>query len=141
MPPVEELPPGERRNPCFCPLGRALRKDMGEAFFLAVGTKHLRLASTDGNVKEIARRIRNSWNVGEDKLSSPVGEQFLTISLPAEMREFVAEFNAGKLPALEGRIEESEKVRFNELANRLWRVTVDSLRRVRRLNPSRKPRL
>jgi hypothetical protein len=54
---------------------------MGEAFFLAVGTKHVRLASTDGNVKEIGRRIRNAWGVGEDKSSSTVGEQFLTISL------------------------------------------------------------
>ena len=73
---------------------------MGEAFFLAVGTKHIRLASTDGNVKEIGRRIHNAWGVGEDKSSSTVGEQFLTISSPAEMREFIAEFDAGKLRAL-----------------------------------------
>jgi hypothetical protein len=134
LPALEELPAGERGNPCFCPIGRALRKDMGEAFFLAVATKHVRLASTDGNVKEIARRIRDAWGIGEDKSPSPVGEEFLTVPLPAEMREFVAEFDAGKLPELEGEIEQSEKVRFNDLAKRLWKVTVDRLRRVRRWN-------
>jgi hypothetical protein len=51
IPPSKSYLAGERGNPCFCPIGRTLRKDMGEAFFLAVGTKHVRLASTDGNVE------------------------------------------------------------------------------------------
>ena len=93
-------------------------------------------ASTDGNMNEVARRIRKVWGVREDKSSPIPGEHFLTIPLPAEMREFVAEFDAGKLPALEGHIEEFEKARFNELAKRLWRVAVDRLRRVRRLKPA-----
>jgi hypothetical protein len=133
MPPVKELPAGERGNPCFCPIGRALRKDMGDAFFLCVGTKHLRLASADGHVKEIARKIRSAWGVREDRSSPFAADQFLTIPLPAEMREFVADFDAGKLPELEAHVEESEKSRFNELAKHQWDVAIGRLRRVRRL--------
>jgi hypothetical protein len=135
LPPLEELPTGERGNPCFCPLGRALRKDMGDTIFLAVGSKHIRLASTDGNVSEIARRIRKAWGINEGK-PAPRGEQFMTVALPSELTQFVAEFDAGKLPKFEGLIEEAEKSRFNDLARRLWKVTVDRLRRVRRLRSS-----
>ena len=127
-PPVKELPAGERRNPCFCPIGRALRQDTGDAFFVCVGTKYVRLASADGDVKEIAGRIRSVWGIREDTRSPVAAEQFLTIPLPSEMREFVADFDSGKLPELEAHVQESEKVRFNELAKRLWDVEIGRLR-------------
>ncbi len=130
--PVAELPRGERSNPCFCPLGRALRKDMGDSFFLAVGTRHIRLASADGDVNELARRIRKAWGVSESKILMPTNEQFLTVPLPSELTEFVVEFDAGKLPNFEGKVEATEKARFTSLARRLWNVTVDRLRRIRR---------
>lgn len=117
------------------PFGTALRKDMGDTVFLAVGSKHIRLASTDGNVSEIARRIRKAWGINEGK-PAPRGEQFMTVALPSELTQFVTEFDAGKLPKFEGLIEEAEKSRFNDLARRLWKVTVDRLRRVRRLRSS-----
>jgi len=56
--------------------------------------------------------------------------------LPVELREFVAEFDAGQLPELETQIEQSEKTRFNEVAKRQWEVTIGRSRRVRRLKPS-----
>ena len=71
--PVAELPQRERGNPCFCPLGRALRKDMGDSFFLAVGTKHVRLASGDGNAREIARRIQEAWGIKESRMDVSFG--------------------------------------------------------------------
>src|SRR5215469_8213756 len=108
--PLEALPAGERGNPCFCPIGRAIRKDMGDVFFVAVGTKHLRLASTDEHSREIAHRIRDAWGVRvKDNASSVAGEQFSTIPLPLKMREFVADFDAGRLPELEAHIGELEK--------------------------------
>jgi hypothetical protein len=130
--PVAELPRGERGNPCFCPLGRALRKDMGDSFFLAVGTRHIRLASTNGDANELARRIREAWRVSESKILMPTNEQFLIVPLPSELTEFVVEFDAGKLPNFEGRIEATEKARFTNLARRLWNVTVVRLKRLRR---------
>ena len=133
--PVVELPKGERGNPCFCPLGRALRKDLDDSFFLAVGTKQLRLAATDGRASDIAQRIRESWGVKDSKLGRE-GEQFFFIPLPSELTLFVMEFDAGKLSKFEGKIEEAEKVRFNNLARRLWNVTVGRLRRVRQLTRS-----
>ncbi len=139
--PVVELPQGERGNPCFCPLGRALRKDMGDSFFLAVGTKHIRLGSTEGNTNELARQIREAWGVYESKILMPGNEQFLTVPLPSELTQFVMEFDAGKLPNFEGKVEASEKARFTGLARRLWNVTVDRLRRVRRLTRGKQPKI
>lgn len=139
--PVAELPQGERRNPCFCPLGRALRKDMGDSFFLAVGTRHIRLASTDGNAKEIAQRIREAWGINENKIVMPTSDQFITVPIPSELTDFVVEFDAGKLPDFEGQIEPTEKARFTSLAGRLWNVTVDRLRRVRRLGRGKQQHL
>jgi hypothetical protein len=130
--PVAELPKGERGNPCFCPLGRAFRKDLIDSFFLAVGTKHIRLATTDGSASDIAQRIQKAWGVKESKLGRE-GEQFFTVPLPSELTQFVIDFDAGKLSKFEGKIEEAEKVRFNSLARRLWNVTIDRLRRVRRV--------
>jgi hypothetical protein len=127
--PVVQLPKGERGNPCFCPLGRAFRKDLSDSFFLAVGTKHIRLATTDGSGSEIAQRIREAWGVEESKLGRE-GAQFFTVPLPSELTQFVMEFDAGKLSKFEGKIEEAEKVRFDSLARRLWNVTIDRLRRV-----------
>ena len=139
--PLAELPPGERGNPCFCPLGRALRKDMGDAFFLAVGTRHIRLASAEGDASEIARRIQEAWGVNEKKILMPGNDQFLTVPLPSELTQFVVEFDAGKLPKFEGDIEPTEKERFISLARRLWNVTVDRLRRVRRLASGAPPKI
>ncbi len=139
--PVVELPQGERGNPCFCPIGRALRKDMGESFFLAVGTKHIRIASIEGNTNELAQRIREAWGVSKSKILMPGNDQFLTVPLPAELTQFVVEFDAGKLPDFEGKIEASEKARFTGLAGRLWNVTVDRLRRMRRLARGRQPKI
>ena len=136
LPPLQELPNGERSNPCFCPLGRALRKDMGEFFFLAVGSKHIRLASTNGATKEIAQRIQQAWGVESEPV--PAGEQFATVPLPVELRQFVNEFDAGKLPKFEGRIEQAEKARFDGLARRLWNITLSGLRRMRPLPRSRR---
>jgi hypothetical protein len=136
--PMAELPQGERGNPCFCPLGRALRKDMGDSFFLAVGTRHIRLASAEGDVGEIARRIQEAWGVNEKKILTSGSDQFLTV--PSEMTQFVLEFDAGKLPGFEGRIEPTEKERFFTLAMRLWNVTVDRMRRVRRLARGGQPK-
>jgi hypothetical protein len=133
--PVAQLPQGERGNPCFCPLGRGFRKDLDDSFFLAVGTKQLRLAYTDGSASDIAHRIRKAWGV-EDSAIAREGEQFFTIPLPFELTLFVNEFDAGKLPQFEGKIEEAEKLRFNSLARRLWNVTIDRLRRVRQLRPA-----
>jgi hypothetical protein len=130
--PVAELPKGERGNPCFCPLGRAFRKDLSDSFFLAVGTKHIRLATSDGSASEIAQRIQKAWGVKESKPGLE-GEQFFTVPLPSELTQFVIDFDAGKLSKFEGKIEEAEKVRFNSLARRLWNVTIDRLRRVRRV--------
>jgi hypothetical protein len=130
--PVAELPKGERGNPCFCPLGRAFRKDLSDSFFLAVGTKHIRLATTDGSASDIAKRIQEAWGVEESKLGRE-GEQFFTVPLPSELTQFVLEFDDGRLSKFEGKIEEAEKVRFNSLARRLWNVTIDRLRRVRRV--------
>ena len=106
--PLEELPTGERGNPCFCPLGRAFRKDMGDTVFLAVGSKHIRLASTDGNVSEIARRIRKAWGINEGK-PAPRGEQFMTVALPSELTQFVAEFDALPLALRGARRREQDK--------------------------------
>jgi hypothetical protein len=131
--PLVELPPGERANPCFCPLGRALRRDMGDSFFLTVGTKHIRIASTDGNASEIARRIREAWGINERRIAISGNDQFLIVSLPSELTQFVVEFDAGKLPKFEAKVEEAEKARFTNLAARLWNVTVERLRRMRRL--------
>lgn len=97
--PVAELPNGERRNPCFCPLGRALRKDMEDSFFLAVGTKHIRIATSDGSASEIARRIQEAWGIGGSNLRRE-NEQFLTIPLPSELTQFVVSSMAGSCPSL-----------------------------------------
>jgi hypothetical protein len=129
--PIVELPDGERRNPCFCPLGRAFRKDMGDSFFMAVGTKHIRLATTDAKASEIARQIEKAWGINESKLRRE-GEQFCIIPLPSELIQFVEEFDAGKLPKFEGKIEKAEKVRFNDLASQLWNVTIGRMRQFRR---------
>jgi hypothetical protein len=130
--PVVELPKGERRNPCFCPLGRALRKDLGDSFFVAVGTKHIRLATSDGSASDVAQRIQEAWGEKESKLGRE-GEQFFTVPLPSELTQFVMEFDAGKLSKFEGKIDEAEKARFNSLARRLRNVTIDRLRRLRRV--------
>jgi len=109
-----------------------MRKDMGDVFFVAVGTKHLRLASTDENSREIAHRIRDAWGVRvKDNASSVAGEQFSTIPLPPKMREFVADFDAGRLPELEAHIGELEKARFSELAGRVWNMAIGPSRRTR----------
>jgi hypothetical protein len=137
--PIKELPKGERGNPCFCPLGRAFRKDMGDSFFLAVGTLHIRLALADGNGSEIAQRIREGWKISESKFVGE-GGQFSIIPLPSELTQFVVEFDAGKLPKFEGQIGQADKARFNALARRLWNVTIDRLRRVRRLSRGDEPK-
>lgn len=130
--PIAELPEGELGNPCFCPLGRAFRKDMGDSFFLAVGSKHIRLATTDGSASTIAQRIREAWGA-KDSRPGRAGEEFVIIPLPSALTQFVMEFDAGKLPKFEGKIEEAEKLLLNNLARRLWNVTIGRLRRVRQL--------
>jgi hypothetical protein len=45
------------------PLAQALRKDVGEGFFLAVRTKHIQLAAPDGATRELARKIQGEWGV------------------------------------------------------------------------------
>jgi hypothetical protein len=131
LPPIVELPNGERKNPCFCPLGRAFRRDTDDSFFMAVGTKHVRLATSDAKAREIVRQIETAWGIKESKLARE-GEQFYVIPLPPELTQFVEEFDAGKLPEFEGKIEKAEKVRFNELAKRLWDVTSRRMRQFRR---------
>jgi hypothetical protein len=74
---------------------------MGDSFFLAVGTRHIRLAGTDGNTSEIARRIQEAWGTKESK-SILAGEPFLIVPLPSELMQFVADFDAGKLGKFEG---------------------------------------
>jgi hypothetical protein len=130
--PIEGLPKGERGNPCFCPLGRALRKELGDSIFVAVGTRHLRVASTETNAEEVAERIRKAWGVSESRTMMGA-DQFKLVPLPAEMTQYVVEFDAGKLPEFEGTVELIEKQHFNTLARRLWSVTVDRARRVRHL--------
>jgi len=133
VPPVMELPKGERGNPCFCPLGRAFRKGMSDTFFLAVGTNHLRLGSADANVSDIARRIQKVWGMEESKVKRE-GKQFLVLPLPPELTQFVMQFDAGKLPEFEGEIEAAEKVRFDRLSRRLWNLTMEGLERLRGVN-------
>lgn len=105
--PVIELPKGERGNPRFCPLGRAFRKDPSDSFFLAVGTKQIRLATTDGSERDIAQRIQNAWGVEESKLGRE-GDQFFTVPLPSELTQFVMELMPGSCPNLK---EKSKKLR------------------------------
>jgi hypothetical protein len=45
----------------------ALRKDVGEGFFVAVGTKHIQLAAPDGATRELARKIQEEWGVPKSR--------------------------------------------------------------------------
>jgi len=136
-PPIDRLPKGERRSPCFCPLGRALRKDLGDSFFLAVGTQHLRVAAVDGDAGAIASRIRQAWGLNEAEVGRE-GEQFVMVRLPPELRQFVIDFDAGKLPQFEGKVDQGEVRQLHALAKHLWDITIANLRAMRSAGLSRK---
>lgn len=138
-PPIDQLPKGKRRSPCFCPLGRALRKDLGESILLAVGTHHLRIGAIEGDTNAVGSRIRQAWGLN-DKNIGREGEQFVILRLPPELTQFVVDFDAGKLPEFEGKVDQTEVARLSSLAKRAWNIAIANLRTMRsaRVNPKKK---
>ncbi len=135
-PPIDQLPKGKRKSPCFCPIGRALRKDLGESILLAVGTQHLRIVAVDGDTSAVGSRIRSAWGSNDENVGRE-GEQFVMVRLPPELTQFVIDFDSGKLPEFEGKVDESEVARLNSLARRAWNITIANLRAMRSARVSR----
>jgi len=138
-PPIEQLPKGERRSPCFCPLGRALRRDLDDSLLLAVGTQHLRIGAFDADTGAVASRIRKAWGLKERGIGRE-SEQFVIVPLPPELKQFVIEFDAGKLPEFEGKVDQIEVAQLDSLAKRLWNITIAQLRTTRSIGMNRKKR-
>lgn len=93
---LEDLPSGIRLNPSHCPLARAFRIGVRQPLFFAVGTQGLRVEALGQDSANIAHAIRYAWYgptrvVKSDPLSS-------VVRMPSELRSFVKEFDAGKLP-------------------------------------------
>ena len=135
--PIDRLPKGERRSPCFCPLGRVLRKDHDDSLLLAVGTQHLRIGACDTDIGAVASRIRKAWGLKEGGIGRE-SEQFVIVPLPAELKQFVIEFDAGQLPEFEGKVDQMEVAQLDSLAKRLWNTTTAKLRTSRSIGMNRK---
>jgi hypothetical protein len=59
------------------------------------------------------------------------------VRLPPELTQFVIDFDSGKLPEFEGKVDESEVARLNSLARRAWNITIANLRAMRSARVSR----
>jgi hypothetical protein len=110
---------------------------LGESFLLAVGTQHLRIGALDGDTSRVASRIRQAWGLNEKNVGRE-GEQFVMVRLPPELTQFVIDFDAGKLPEFEGKVDQIEVAQLDSLARRLWDKTIANLRTMRSVGANRK---
>lgn len=65
---------------------------------------------------------------------------FVIVPLPPELKQFVIEFDAGKLPEFEGKVDQIEVAQLDSLAKRLWNITIAKLRTTRSIGMNRKKR-
>lgn len=114
---LEALQKGETQSASFCPIGRSLRKGVEDWLFAAVGNKHLRVWALGREPAAIAKQIMTAWGIPHKRLK-PSGERsgFVILPLPAELCEFVTEFDRGLMPDYLGRAERQEVRQLRELA-------------------------
>jgi len=114
---LEDLPSGIRLNPSHCPIARAFRMGVSQPLFFAVGSEGLRVEALGWDPAEIAHAIKAAWYgpapfVEGDPLSS-------VVHMPSELRSFVKQFDAGKLPSYVGVPEGAELATVTALARKI----------------------
>jgi len=114
---LEDLPSGIRLNPSHCPIARAFRMGVSQPLFFAVGSEGLRVEALGLDPAEIAHAIKAAWYgpapiVEGDPLSS-------VVHMPSELRSFVKQFDAGKLPSYVGVPEGAELATVTALARKI----------------------
>ena len=88
-------------------------------------------------MSQVASRIRQAWGLNEKNVGRE-GEQFVMVRLPPELTQFVIDFDAGKLPEFEGKVDQIEVAQLDSLAKRLWDITIANLRTMRSVGVNRK---
>ena len=85
--------------------------------FVAVGTKYLRLLAPGRDPVAVGKEILTAWQLPQRQLK-PSGEKsgFVLLPMPAELREFVDQFDRGLLPEFQAEVDPREKQRLRELA-------------------------
>lgn len=85
MEPVDDLPKGRRKQPCLCPVARAL----------STGERHAAVSATAVafGVEAQAQVVASTWERPRASMS---------VQLPPPLSDFVVAFDRGELPQYEG---------------------------------------
>jgi hypothetical protein len=114
---LEALLPGQPRSASFCPIGRSLRKGAEAWLFIAVGPRYLRIWAPERDCMTIAKRILAAWGMPEGRLVQSLERNgFVLLPLPAELSEFLEQFDRGLLPDYQGQVDNEEARKLKELA-------------------------
>jgi hypothetical protein len=114
--PLDSIPRGERASPSFDPMARAFRSGADDWLFLAVGSNWLRLGACGKDVIALAKRIHSAWFGADRPFNQQVAEGgSIYVKLPAPIVDFIANFDAGKLPDFETRVADQEHARHAEI--------------------------
>jgi hypothetical protein len=115
---LETLLSGQPRSASVCTIGRSLRSGLEDWLFVAVGSKYLRLWARGKDSAAIADLIMTAWAMPHRLLTQP-GEKSgcVIFALPAEIREFVDQFDRGLLPDYQGEVGQIEMRQLSELAH------------------------
>lgn len=136
---LEKLPSGIRLNPSHCPLARSFRMGVAQPLFFAVGSEGLRVEALGQDPVKIADAIRAAWyGYGQVAEGDPASATSI-IRMPSELRSFVKQFDAGRLPHYVGGPDPEELAAVNTLARKIADAKAlsarDSLRISRRSRP------
>lgn len=114
--PLDAIPRGERASPSFDPVARAFRTGADEWLFLALGSRWLRIGACGQDAMAIAKKIHNAWYGDDHPMSKRAVEGgSIYVRLPQPIVDFIAAFDAGKLPAFETRVAEHEHARHAQV--------------------------
>ena len=115
---LKTLLSGEPHSASVCSIGRSLRSGVEDWLFVAVGSKYLRLWARGKDSAAIADLIMTAWAMPHQLLAQP-GEKSgcVVVALPAEIREFVDQFDRGLLPDYQSEVGQIEVRQLSELAH------------------------
>jgi hypothetical protein len=114
--PLDTIPRGERASPSFDPIARAFRAGADDWLFLAVGSNWLRLGACGKDVAALARRIHSAWFGGQLPMNAQAADGgSIYVKLPPPVVDFIANFDAGKLPEFETRVADLEHARHAQV--------------------------
>jgi hypothetical protein len=115
-PGLKTLVSGRPHSASVCAIGRSLRSGVEHWFFVAVGSKCLRLWALGKDSAAIAEQIMTAWGMPRQLLTQPREKLgCVVLAMPAEIREFIDQFDRGLLPDYLGEVDELEMRQLREM--------------------------